>query len=186
MWKIFPTRLGNMQSASGFSGCPLSHSAPARSQHLRPCLKRHLSHINKPSCARFPSFSSITRPSPSMHHRSFKRLARTWSSFASELNFFRIHVIFLCATSLWSSSSHAEANPWSSSTLTPLILAAIFFAANGRYHVSYVDALFNGISSMACCGLATINLSSLTGFQQFLLFLQFNIGNTVSLPLHGL
>ncbi|XP_006461265.1 hypothetical protein AGABI2DRAFT_70136 [Agaricus bisporus var. bisporus H97] len=94
-----------------------------------------------------------------MQNVLFKWSARTWSSFASELNFFRIHVICF--------------------TITPIILAAIFYGANGRYHISYVDALYNCISSITCCGLATVNLSTMTKFQQFLLFAQLNIGNNV-------
>jgi hypothetical protein len=66
------------------------------------------------------------------------------------------------------------------STVTPLVFSGIFYACNGRYHISYIDALFNCFSSMCCCGLATINLSSLTGWQQAILFIQMNIGNPVS------
>ncbi|PPQ64955.1 hypothetical protein CVT26_015675 [Gymnopilus dilepis] len=75
----------------------------------------------------------------------------------SYLNFYRVHLLFF--------------------TITPLIFSGIFYASNGRYKVSYVDSLFNCVSAMMVCGLATINLSELTGFQQALLFIQMCIGS---------
>jgi hypothetical protein len=66
------------------------------------------------------------------------------------------------------------------STFTPLIFSGIFYASNGRYKVSYVDSLFNCVSAMTVTGLATVNLSSLTGFQQALLFMLMCMGNPVS------
>ncbi|KAF9560954.1 hypothetical protein CPC08DRAFT_750168 [Agrocybe pediades] len=75
------------------------------------------------------------------------------------LNFYRVHLLFF--------------------TFTPLVFSGIFYASNGRYKISYVDALFNCVSAMTVCGLATINLSSLTGFQQALLFVLMCIGNPV-------
>ncbi|KAG8698916.1 low affinity potassium transporter, partial [Ceratobasidium sp. 423] len=84
---------------------------------------------------------------------------RTWASFYGSLNFFRLHVIFF--------------------TFTPLISAAIFYAANGLYPVSFIDALFICISAMTVTGLATVDLSQLTGFQQAILFVLMCIGNPV-------
>ncbi|KAJ8591379.1 hypothetical protein M405DRAFT_788957 [Rhizopogon salebrosus TDB-379] len=82
-----------------------------------------------------------------------------WESLRTHLNFFRIHVIFF--------------------TLTPLMFSGIFYASNGRYPVAYIDALFNSVSAMTVCGLATVNLSQLTVWQQVLLFIQMCIGNPV-------
>lgn len=65
------------------------------------------------------------------------------------------------------------------STLTPLIFSGIFYASNGKYPVAYIDALFNSVSAMTMCGLATVNLSELTAWQQVLLFIQMCIGNQV-------
>lgn len=65
------------------------------------------------------------------------------------------------------------------STLTPLIFSGIFYASNGKYPVAYIDALFNSVSAMTMCGLATVNLSELTAWQQVLLFIQMCIGNPV-------
>ncbi|KAF8608135.1 TrkH-domain-containing protein [Ceratobasidium sp. AG-I] len=87
-------------------------------------------------------------------------VTRTWSDFYESLNFFRLHVLFF--------------------TFTPVIFAAIFYAANGLYPVSFIDALFNCISAMTVTGLATVDLSQLTGFQQGLLFVLMCIGNPVA------
>ncbi|KDN40138.1 hypothetical protein RSAG8_08338, partial [Rhizoctonia solani AG-8 WAC10335] len=84
---------------------------------------------------------------------------RAWTSFHESLNFFRLHVLFF--------------------TFTPLISAAIFYAANGQYPISFIDALFNCISAMTVTGLATVDLSQLTGFQQAILFVLMCIGNPV-------
>lgn len=65
------------------------------------------------------------------------------------------------------------------STFTPLIFSGIFYAANGATHVPYIDALFVCFSAGTICGLASIDLSSLTGFQQAVLFVQAAIGNPV-------
>ncbi|KAJ3511772.1 hypothetical protein NLJ89_g3904 [Agrocybe chaxingu] len=82
-----------------------------------------------------------------------------WQKIAHHLNFYRVHLLFF--------------------TFTPLIFSVIFYLSNGRYHISYIDSLFNCVSAMTVCGLATINLSSLTGFQQALLFTQMSLGNPV-------
>lgn len=66
------------------------------------------------------------------------------------------------------------------STFVPLITSGIFYAANGENHIDYIDALFNCISACVVCGLASVDLSSLTGFQQALLFFLMSIGNPVS------
>ncbi|KAI0263834.1 cation transport protein-domain-containing protein [Gloeopeniophorella convolvens] len=87
---------------------------------------------------------------------SFQRLA-SW--LRRHLNFYRLHIIYF--------------------TFTPLIFSAIFYASNGRYHIAYIDALFNSVSAMAVCGLATIDLSSLTPWQQVLLFFQMCLGSPV-------
>jgi len=61
----------------------------------------------------------------------------------------------------------------------PLIFSGVFYASNGRFHIAYIDALFNSVSAMAVCGLASVDLSSLTGWQQMILFIQMCIGNPV-------
>lgn len=82
-----------------------------------------------------------------------------WQAIRTHLNFFRIHVIFF--------------------TLTPLIFSGILYASNGKYPVAYIDALYNSVSAITMCGLATVNLSQLTAWQQVLLFIQMCVGSQV-------
>ncbi|KAJ7099551.1 cation transport protein-domain-containing protein [Mycena belliarum] len=82
-----------------------------------------------------------------------------WKALRKQLNFYRIHILFF--------------------TFTPLIFSAIFYASNGQYHISYVDSLFNCVSAMMVCGLATVDLSSLTPWQQIILFIQMCLGSPV-------
>lgn len=65
------------------------------------------------------------------------------------------------------------------SAITPLFFSAIFYASNGEFHISYIDALFNSVSAMTVCGIATVDLSSLTGWQQAILFIQMCLGSPV-------
>ena len=68
-----------------------------------------------------------------------------------ETNFFRLHV--------------------SAFVLVPLVLSGIFYASNGRFHIRYIDSLFLCYSAMTDTGLTTVNLSTLTAWQQVLLYL---------------
>ena len=77
-----------------------------------------------------------------------------------ELNFFRIHLLFF--------------------TFVPLVFSAIFWASNGEFPVQYIDALFMCYSAMTVTGLSTVNLSSLTGWQQAILFVLMLLGDVVS------
>ncbi len=70
------------------------------------------------------------------------------------------------------------------STFTPLIFSGILYAANTDFHVSYVDCLYNCVSAMTVCGLTTVDLSGLTGFQQALLFIQMCMGSPVSVTMN--
>ncbi len=65
------------------------------------------------------------------------------------------------------------------STITPFVFSGIFFAANGEFHIAYIDSLFLCFSAMTVTGLATVDLSSLTGFQQSLLFILQSLGSPV-------
>ncbi|KAG9312203.1 cation transport protein-domain-containing protein [Chiua virens] len=82
-----------------------------------------------------------------------------WTTLRRNLNFFRIHLLFF--------------------TFAPLIFSAILYASNGRYPISYIDALFNSVSAITVCGLATVNMSQLTPWQQVLLFIQMCVGSPV-------
>ncbi|WVQ96961.1 hypothetical protein IAU59_004070 [Kwoniella sp. CBS 9459] len=92
-----------------------------------------------------------------------------WGRLKHHLNFFRLHILVF--------------------TFTPIIVACIFYAANGsaggnansaqtgRQKVTFIDSLFVCFSAMTTCGLVTVNLSALHPFQQVLLFLLFIIGD---------
>lgn len=54
---------------------------------------------------------------------------------------------------------------------TPLISSAIFWGCNGRFKISYLDSLFLCYSAMTVTGLSTVNLSSMTAWQQIILYL---------------
>ncbi|EPQ55187.1 hypothetical protein GLOTRDRAFT_111153 [Gloeophyllum trabeum ATCC 11539] len=82
-----------------------------------------------------------------------------WRYLRSHLNFYRVHLIVF--------------------TFTPILFSGILYASNGEYPISYIDALFNCISAMAVCGLATVDLSQLTGWQQAILFIQMCLGSPV-------
>ncbi|ESK97349.1 potassium transporter [Moniliophthora roreri MCA 2997] len=84
---------------------------------------------------------------------------RLWRFIKKHLNFYRVHILFF--------------------TFTPLIFSAIFYASNGQNHISYIDALFNCVSAITVCGLATVDLSSLTPWQQVILFIQMCLGTPV-------
>ncbi|KAK0530861.1 hypothetical protein OC842_003797 [Tilletia horrida] len=62
-------------------------------------------------------------------------------------------------------------------TITPVIAAAIFYAANGENHIKFIDALFVCTSAMTVTGLVTFNISTATIFQQAILFFLMCIGN---------
>ncbi|KIK22690.1 hypothetical protein PISMIDRAFT_101958 [Pisolithus microcarpus 441] len=94
-----------------------------------------------------------------MAHGGRRFTTNLWQGIRENLNFFRIHLLYF--------------------TFTPLVASAVLYASNGKYPLSYVDALFNSVSAMTVCGLATVNLSSLTPWQQVILFLQMCFGSPV-------
>lgn len=97
------------------------------------------------------------RSTPASHARTH---ARRWFHIGRHLNFYRIHLLFF--------------------TFTPLFFSTIFYAANGRYRVAYVDCLFVCVSAITVTGLATIDLSQLTVVQQAILAIQFSLGSLVA------
>lgn len=94
-----------------------------------------------------------------MAHGGRRFTANLWRGMRKNLNFFRVHLLFF--------------------TFIPLLASAVLYASNGKYPISYVDALFNSVSAMTVCGLSTVNLSSLTPWQQVILFLQMCVGSPV-------
>jgi hypothetical protein len=94
----------------------------------------------------------IQHPRTDFKPRILSRPAMTfWDVVWREANFFRIHLI--------------------SFVLVPLIFSGIFYASNGRFHIRFIDALFLCYSSMTDTGLSTVNLSTLTAWQQVILYL---------------
>ncbi|OBT63232.1 hypothetical protein VE03_07742 [Pseudogymnoascus sp. 23342-1-I1] len=64
--------------------------------------------------------------------------------------------------------------------VTCLVCSVIFWgASNPAQSVSYTDALFLVVSAMTEAGLNTVNLSTLTSFQQTMLFLLILIGGSI-------
>ncbi|KAG2005785.1 potassium transporter [Coprinopsis cinerea AmutBmut pab1-1] len=62
-------------------------------------------------------------------------------------------------------------------TFIPLITSGVFYASNGRFRISYLDSLFLCYSAMTVTGLSTVNLSTLTPWQQVILYLLMIIGD---------
>ncbi|KIM41983.1 hypothetical protein M413DRAFT_445173 [Hebeloma cylindrosporum] len=74
-----------------------------------------------------------------------------------EVTFFRIHIAAF--------------------TFIPLIFSCIFYASNGRFHVSFLDSMFLCYSAMTVTGLSTVNLSTITPWQQAILYTLMTIGD---------
>ncbi|KAF8633452.1 hypothetical protein AX17_004621 [Amanita inopinata Kibby_2008] len=85
--------------------------------------------------------------------QSFRRFLR------NSLNFYRVHTLVF--------------------TFIPLIFSGIFYASNGEFKVAYIDSLFICISAMTMTGLSTTDPSSLTPWQQAMLFILMCIGSPV-------
>lgn len=84
-------------------------------------------------------------PQPPHHGRKRPLYQRLF-----KLNFYRIHWLFF--------------------TIHPLIWSGIFYGCNGEFDIPYIDCLFLCFSAQTVTGLSSVNLSSLTGFQQAILF----------------
>ncbi len=68
---------------------------------------------------------------------------------------------------------------WHHSVTVPLIGATILFASNGEFPVRFIDALFICVSGATGSGLVTVDLSSLTVWQQVILVILELVGNQV-------
>jgi len=66
------------------------------------------------------------------------------------------------------------------SLLTPLIWAVIFWASNGKVRVKFIDSLFICVSAVTGTGLVTLDLSSLTAWQQTILVILEIVGSPVT------
>ena len=65
------------------------------------------------------------------------------------------------------------------STIIPILAAFVFWLSNGEFKIKYIDALFVCISAATGTGLSTIDLSSLTAWQQTILVIIELVGNQV-------
>jgi hypothetical protein len=83
---------------------------------------------------------------------AFSRTVKAFTGFIwNETNFFRLHV--------------------GAFVLVPLVVSGIFYASNGQYHIQYIDSLFLCYTAMTDTGLTPVNLSTLTAWQQAVLYL---------------
>lgn len=69
-----------------------------------------------------------------------------------------------------------------SSIFVPLFSALVLSLASGRFPIKFIDALFVCISSATGTGLSSLDLSSLTAFQQSIVFALEFMGNQVCGP----
>ncbi|PFH45965.1 hypothetical protein AMATHDRAFT_8427 [Amanita thiersii Skay4041] len=99
-------------------------------------------------------------PPPSLLTRLLDWTTHALNYAIEEINFFRIHLFAF--------------------VIIPLIASIIFYASNGRFHVKYVDALFLCYSAMTVTGLTTVNMSTVTAWQQVMLYLLMVLGNVTT------
>ncbi|KAK4685671.1 Trk/Ktr/HKT type cation transporter, partial [Tremellales sp. Uapishka_1] len=76
----------------------------------------------------------------------------------NSLNFYRVHLLTFI--------------------IVPFVASGIFYGVSTEYHIPYIDCLFICVSAMTVTGLATINLSTLSVFQQVMLFVMMIVGST--------
>ena len=65
------------------------------------------------------------------------------------------------------------------STFMPLVLSVVLYACNGRFKISYIDSLLLCVGAMTMGGLAPVDVSSLTPWQQIILFIEMCLGSPV-------
>ena len=61
----------------------------------------------------------------------------------------------------------------------PLILSVVLYANNGRFKITYIDSLLLCVGAMTMGGLAPVDISSLTPWQQMILFIEMCLGSPV-------
>ncbi|KAG7447155.1 TrkH-domain-containing protein [Guyanagaster necrorhizus] len=95
--------------------------------------------------------------SPPKMKKAFKLKNPVASIRSIELTFYRVHLVAF--------------------VFIPLISSGIFYGCNGRFRISFLDSLFLCYSSMTVTGLSTVDLSTLTVWQQVMLFLLMMVGD---------
>jgi len=98
--------------------------------------------------ARYPTMAEDAAQHPNTPKGPL--IPRIIKYIADESTFFRVHLAAF--------------------TFIPLIFSGIFYGSNGRFHISYLDSLFLCYSAMTVTGLSTVNLSTLTTWQQVILY----------------
>ncbi|KAG9044097.1 low affinity potassium transporter [Tulasnella sp. UAMH 9824] len=103
---------------------------------------------------------SMTEDDDEIYPENASRGPIAW--LKENLNFYRIHLLFF--------------------TFVPLIFALIFWGSSNRKTdpISFIDSLFIVVSSITVTGLATIDLSPLTTWQQVILFMLMIMGHPVT------
>ena len=66
------------------------------------------------------------------------------------------------------------------SLFIPLFWSAIFWGSNGKFPVKFIDSLFLCVSAATGTGLATVDLSALTAWQQVILVIVQILGSPVT------
>jgi len=107
--------------------------------------------------ARYPTIAEDASQSANTPKGPF--IPRIIKYIADESTFFRVHLAAF--------------------TFIPLIFSGIFYGSNGRFHISYLDSLFLCYSAMTVTGLSTVNLSTLTTWQQVILYFLMCIVSTL-------
>jgi hypothetical protein len=131
------------------------------------------------------SVDSLDAVEEPLHRRIIKTIE-------GSLNFYRIHLLTFTLVSCATPPScvpffllimdRPVAFTRTRKTQVPFIFSGIMYACNTEYHIQYIDCLFCCVSAMTVTGLATVNLSQLSGWQQTILFLQMCMGSIVSRP----
>lgn len=95
--------------------------------------------------------SDLPKSGPTGVNHKHSRFAKIAQFLHDECTFFRIHLFAFI--------------------FVPLIFSGVFYASNGRFRVDFVDSLFLSYSAMTVTGLSTVDLSTITPWQQVILYL---------------
>ena len=103
-----------------------------------------------------------------------------WPFIRSNLNFYRLHFLALYVFKLAEVATDYSHTHNSCSATIPLAGVTVLWASNGKFPIAFVDALYICISGATGTGLVTVDLSSLTAWQQAIIVILEIIGNQVS------
>lgn len=103
-----------------------------------------------------------------------------WRRVSKHLNFYRIHLLCLYVHLCYSHQVPQYHNLLHNSAVIPLLSALILWLSNGEFKIPFIDVLFVCISAATGTGLSTVDLSSMTAWQQTILVIVELGGNPVS------